>query len=291
MVTVNTNGIGSRLRRISAFALGSVVLLLWPSPAATAQAPQTLRLSTVEQIAEDFAVIPCKNRERLNAVQGLFEGMEAGPTDISIQKSRDTENIVIRRQSASTDTIVIGAHYDLVERGCGAVDNWSGVVVLAHLYRTIRDLAAVNKNVVFVAFDKEELGLKGSDAMVAAIPRTEIPHYCAMINIDSFGLAGPFALEHVSSPKLVQLATEMADVLAIPFYKASIGGADTDSTSFRRRGIPAVTLSGLSNKWESIIHTNNDQVKAVIPVSVYLGYRLALAIWHRIDQAPCDAYK
>jgi hypothetical protein len=81
----------------------------------------------------------------------------------------------------------------------------------------------------------------------------------------------------------------MAGVLAIPFYKASIGGADTDSTSFRRKGIPAVTLSGLSNKWESIIHTNNDQVKAVMPGSVYRGYRLASAIWNRIDQAPCDA--
>jgi hypothetical protein len=267
----------------------SFLLIFLALPGFAQEAPG-VRLSTVEEIEADFANVPCKNKERLPAVWSLFKEKEAGPADITFQKGRGAENLIVTKHGQTDETIVIGAHYDLIEQGCGAVDNWSGVVAIAHLYRTIRQLD-LEKTVVFVAFGKEEGGLFGSMAMVDTIPNNQKSRYCAMINIDSFGLAAPFALDHTSSPKLVQLATESAERMKLPFYKVSIPGTDADSSSFLRKGIPAVTLSGLSNDWNTILHTRRDQVAKVIPGSVYLGYRLALSMWARIDLAPCAAYR
>jgi Zn-dependent M28 family amino/carboxypeptidase len=181
-------------------------------------------------------------------------------------------------------------HYDFVDGGCGAVDNWTGIVSVAHLFRTIRTMPA-NKSLLFVAFGQEEKGLLGSKAMLKAIPKQEIPSYCAMINLDSFGLARPFALTNASSKSLVSLAMKRAEELKIPFPDSSIPGADADSSSFKAAGIPAVTLSGVSNDWRLILHTPNDQASQIISASVWIGYRLALTVWQSIDAAPCAAFR
>ena len=171
----------------------------------------------------------------------------------------------------------------------GAVDNWTGIVALAHVYRTMGKFSH-RKNVLFVAFDHEEDGLNGSRMMAKAITKEEIPQYCGMINIDSFGLAGPFALASSSSPTLVRLSEETAEALKVPFYKVSLGNADADSSSFVARDIPAVTLSGLSKDWDSILHSRNDQADKIQAISVYLGYRMALSRFARMDEAPCNAF-
>jgi hypothetical protein len=87
------------------------------------------------------------------------------------------------------------------------------------------------------------------------------------------------------------MAADLAKQLKIPFARASIHEADADSSSFLRKKIPALTLHGLSNEWASIIHSHNDRASKVNAVSVYLGYRLALAMVGQIDQASCDAYR
>jgi len=248
-------------------------------------------LSTVEQIQNEFDSVPCKKQERLPAVRALFEKMGAKTEDIQSQKTNGMENFVVRRSTnpPGLDTIIIGAHYDFLGGGCGAIDNWTGIVTLAHLYRTIGKLSP-RKNILFVAFDREEQGLVGSSAMARAIKKEEISHYCAMINLDSFGLAVPFALANVSSPSMIRLSEEVADQINVPFVTATISSADADSSSFVRRNIPAITLSGLSNDWDSILHSKKDQAGKIQPASVYFGYRIALSMWGRIDEAPCDAF-
>jgi len=61
--------------------------------------------------------------------------------DISVSKLKNVENLVVTHKGTSDETIVIGAHYDFEERGCGAVDNWTGIVTIARLYRTTRQYA------------------------------------------------------------------------------------------------------------------------------------------------------
>jgi hypothetical protein len=269
--------------------IGFAVTVAIATSAVSARSQDPDRL-TLQQIADEFKQVPCKNSERLEAVRRLFERMGANASDITTEKTGGVENVFVTRKTRSEETIIIGAHRDFVDLGCGAVDDWSGVVAIAYVYRAI-GFVGHRKNMLFVAFDREEEGLTGSKAMVNAIKREDLPKYCAMINLDSFGLAQPSALERLSSNSLIALAQQLSESLQLPFTRLAISGADADSSSFLARRIPSITLSGLSSNWPSILHTTKDQKEIVNPVSVFAGYRLALSILKRIDDSSCDAFR
>jgi len=251
-----------------------------------------LRISTIEEIRSEFDSVPCKNGDRLKAVKALFEKMGAKPEEIAVEKVRGAENVVIRKAAAadSPEKIVIGAHYDKTPDGCGAIDNWTGVVAVAHIYRSVKDLP-LKKNIVFAAFGKEEEGLVGSAAMAGAIKKEQVAEYCAMINIDSLGLGVAQVADNMSTKKLVDFAESLAKEMKAPFAHGLLAGGDSDSTSFNRKGIPAMTIHSLTKEWPKILHSSNDNPSKVNHDSVYLGYRLALALLVRIDQADCQSFK
>jgi hypothetical protein len=247
--------------------------------------------STPEQMMEDIKAVPCKgNAERLAAVKSLFEKMGAPASAISVEKINNVENIIIRKPGSTPETVVLGAHYDKVSHGCGAVDNWTGIVAIAHLYRTVKDMP-LKKTVLFVGFGREEEGLIGSSAMVKAIDKEQLNQYCAMINIDSLGLGIPQAETAISSKKLVTRAADLAKRMEMPFQQGTIREGDTDSSSFLARKIPAIALHGLSNEWVRVLHTNEDKVSKVNAMSVFMGYRLALALFGEVENSACDAFR
>lgn len=248
------------------------------------------KVSTPEQIEEDFKTVPCEDNKRLEAVKSLFERAGVPSSEITIDKYKDVENFVWIKKGESSEKIVIGAHYDKVADGCGALDNWTGVVTLSHLYRTLKEMP-LKKTVVIVAFGREEKGLIGSRAMAKAIDKDQAAEYCAMINIDSLGLSAPQVADNMSSKKLAQFTEDLAKEIKMPFARASIPGADSDSSSFIEKKIPAVTIHGMSNEWPKLLHSSNDQASKVNSTSVYLGYRLVLAMVVSLDQSPCAAYK
>lgn len=267
-----------------------LILLLLSFPAAPVEPGDTsgnISISTLAEIEQDVRAVPCKDDERLEGVKKLFEKMGARSEDISIQKFKDIENLVIEKQGKLDETIVLGAHYDKTKDGCGAIDNWTGIVMLAHLYRSFKD-TALKKRLVFVAFGKEEKGLLGSKAMVKEIGKDKLDQYCAMINLDSFGMGMAQVATNISSPKLTDRAASIAEKMKIPFARGAIAG-DSDSSSFRAKRIPALTIHGLADGFEKIIHTSKDKAENVQAGSVYLGYRLALALASELDNDACDA--
>lgn len=251
---------------------------------------QTVRISTVEDIKEDVNLNVCKNEERLEAVKKLFRKMGARDEDMKVEKIKDVPNLIVTHKGKGEETIVLGAHYDKVAEGCGAIDNWTGIVVLANLYRTISDFTT-QKTFVFAAFGKEELGLLGSEEMARAIPKEQRPKYCAMVNFDSFGLGYPQVMSNISDVKLIDLAKEVAGELKVPFAQASIENASSDSQSFRNQKIPAIAIHGMSDKWRDYLHTKNDKVANVNAQSVYLGYRFSLGFAAKIDGKGCADFR
>jgi putative aminopeptidase FrvX len=276
------------MRKHSSFLILAFLFFLCFFPA-VAQSP-AVSISTVEQIKDDFARVPCDNEKRLDAVKSLFEAAGAPVSELTIDKYKDVENLVVTKKGESAEKIVIGAHYDKVSKGCGAVDNWTGIVALTHLYRTLKD-APLKKTLVFVAFGKEEKGLIGSRAMVKGITKEQALEFCAMINIDSLGLAMTQVGDNMSSKKLAEFTAQTAKELNMKFGHATIPRADSDSSSFISRKIPAVMIHGLPNDWPTILHTPYDQASRVNPEGVYQGYRLVLALIERLDHAACDAYR
>ena len=276
--------------RRNTFRLGSIVLivsyLVIPS---TFAAADELIYSTQEQVFSDTQNAPCRDEDRLAAVSALFKRFGASDTDIAVvEKPR---NLVVTLKGAGPGYLVVGAHYDKVNAGCGAIDNWTGVVLLTHVYKALRQ-SRPNRTILFVAFGGEETGLKGSKAMVAAIAKQDRASYCAMVNLDSFGLARPQVLENATTRKLLNFVRVVAEKCKVPIASASLEGvADADSSSFKSAGIPAVTLHGLSNDWFRIIHTQRDNVESIKSASVYLGYILCMNLVGQLDGCECNAFR
>ncbi len=248
-------------------------------------------LSTVEEFREAFASVPCKNEERLPAVKALFLKMGAPAADITIEKIKDVENIVLRKQGETGEKIIIGAHYDLAGDGsCGAADNWTGIVAIAHIYKSLKDVK-LKKTLLFVGFGKEEEGLVGSKAMAKQIKKEDRLLYCAMVNVDGVGLTTPQSLTNVSSKKLTALSGELAKKIEVPFEPIFIANASSDSASFKDKKIPAISIVGMSAEWPKIYHSKNDQAARVNPNNVYLSYKLALSLITTINENECGAYR
>ena len=272
-------------------ALSVLLLGLGSVELATSQTAQRrLIISTVEEIGDEFKNVPCKNQDRQNAVKALFEKMGAPSSEITVEKLKGVENLVVRKKGVSEEKIIVGAHYDKVQDGCGAIDNWTGIVAVAHLYKAFRDVSP-KKTILFVAFGKEEEGLIGSEAMAGAIAKDDRKQYCAMINIDSLGMGAPQVTDENSSHKLGVLAEDLSGRMRIPFAHSAFVGADSDAHSFKARGIPTMDIHGLTKNWRLYLHNSSDKVANVKIESVYLGYRFVLAALVSIDAAPCDAYR
>lgn len=266
-----------------------IFMAVW-SGSAAAQ-PSKLKISTEADIKADLELGPCAGaKERREAVKKLFLKMGAAESEIVYEKLDETENVVVVKKGKTAETVVIGAHFDKMGAGCGIIDNWTGIVILTNLYRTMKDLTT-RKTYKFVAFDKEELGLLGSAAMAGAIPKEKRADYCAMVNFDSFGFSYPQALGNISSESLINLAAEVSEELKLPFSKAGIELASSDSESFRTRNIPAIGFHGLNNRWKNYLHTQNDNLSQVNTQSVYFGYRHGLAFLFKIENKPCDEFR
>jgi Iap family predicted aminopeptidase len=279
------------IRSHSRQAAGAVLLLLLSLASFGSGGPDNrATLSTADEIKAEFNDVVCDNGKRQAAVKALFEKMGAPAADISVVKLGSVENVILRKSGATAETIIIGAHYDKVSRGCGAIDNWSGIVAMAHIYRSLRNVHS-QKTLLFVAFGKEEEGLVGSKAMVKAMSQEQAAQVCAMVNLDSFGMGAAQAAPNMSSKKLMGLAETLAKRMKIPYGDAAIPDAGADSMSFIDRKIPAITLHGLANDWMKVLHSDNDKPASVNAESVYIGYRLALAIVVEIINVPCNAWR
>ncbi len=275
--------------RLSLFVLIGIFVSL--APAVPAGPPtQGLQYSTPEQLLADATTGPCKNEERLAAVRELFVRCGAKETDIQIVEAGKVKNLVVTMRGSDAGTVVVGAHYDKVSAGCGAIDNWTGVTLMAHIYRTLRPLRP-KRTYMFVAFGDEEIGLKGSKAMVDAIPKADRASYCAMVNFDSFGLARAQVLNNVSTLKLTEFVRKVAEGAEIPFATASVTGAGADSESFKLANIPAVTIHGLSKDWDKIIHTKSDSASSIDAGSLMAGYALGLNVVAQLDSCDCAQFR
>ncbi len=236
--------------------------------------------------------VPCESDARLDGVKKLFLAAGAAEADIRVEKlDKDKiSNVVVEKKGETDETVVIGAHYDRTDSGCGVTDNWTGVAIIAHIYQTLRPLST-KKSYIFVAFDKEEIGLRGSSQMLKAMTQEQTDKICSMVNFDSFGQGQPMALKNASTSKMLKLAENLGKEARFKFQSVEIPGASSDSASFRDKKIPAITLSGLDGNWTNILHSSADNVSSVNIDSVYFGYRFGLMYLSKIDNGGCRDFR
>jgi Zn-dependent M28 family amino/carboxypeptidase len=279
-------------RRKGPLAAGAILLMFLPLVSAFGypRPDNSVVLSKPEDIKAEFSNLQCQNEKRGPAVKALFMKMGAADADIKSETRDSVENIIVRKAGTSPETIIIGAHYDKTPEGCGAIDNWSGVVALAHVYRSLRNIST-RKTILFVAFGRKEEGLIGSRSMAGALSKEQAAQVCAMINLDSFGIGTPQAAANYSSKKLLDLGASIAKRMQMPFGQGIMDRYELDTIPFTAEKIPTIALHGLAGNYPGTLHTDNDKATKVDTFNVYLGYRLALGMVIEIINAPCDSWR
>lgn len=167
------------------------------------------------------------------------------------------------------EVIVISAHFDHVgniEKDIwnGAIDNASGVAVMIDLAKKIKNYSISNpikKDIVFCAFNGEESGLQGSNAMVDEFKSKykDITN----LNIDSIGKKDDQKLIISGDLETSQkLSESLVGYLQSQKYKCVTEGAGliSDNISFSSNGYASISVG---QDVFSIIHKKTDDAKLI----------------------------
>jgi alkaline phosphatase isozyme conversion protein len=111
--------------------------------------------------------------------------------------STNSANVVAVKPGASSQVIVVGAHYDSSDESLGADDNTSSVGALLEAAALVKN-ESTPYTIDFVTFGAEEAGLLGSYAYVSALTSSEARNIILFINMDSIS-AGD--ITYVYSPE------------------------------------------------------------------------------------------
>lgn len=151
----------------------------------------------------------------------------------AIWRAQTGHNLIAHVPEATLPRLIVGAHYDSVPGSPGANDNASGTAAVLGVAQRLahHPLAAW---VWFVAFDAEELGLYGSEAFVASLPR--FYSLKGMVNFELMGLNDQ--LIATGSPKL----TDLAETLD-PRWQVVEDLGPSDHYPFRDAGVPVIVLN------------------------------------------------
>ena len=242
-------------------------------------APQSL----IEQRLRSYTR---KNSTREPELETLF--LDAGCAGDALTEHpvphEKAPNLVCTLEGTTQSTIIVGAHFDLVEAGSGVVDNWSGASLLPSLYQ---GLAGTERQHTFkfVAFCGEEDGLVGSKAFVKELGSEGRKHAKAMVNMDTLGLSDTEIWVSRADPKLVEILGSVAKATNLPVTGMNVERVgSTDSESFREHKIPAITVHSLTQSTLSILHSPRDRIEAIDMNRYYASYRLIVAYLAALDQ-------
>ncbi len=261
-----------------------LTLLVSASAAVSAQSVPFVPVpqQVVEQRLEAYAT---KNDQREPALRRLFEDAGCVEGNLAEQpvKHLKAPNLICSLPGTSELSIVVGAHFDLVEEGKGVVDNWTGASLLPSLYQGIAGTPR-RHTFRFVSFSGEEKGLVGSKAYVRQL-LTAHEAVSAMVNMDTLGLAETEVWVSHADPRLVQLMELAANTFKLPVSGVNVDNlGSTDSEPFREKKIPAITIHSVTSETWSILHSPKDRIEAVRRDEYYRTYRLVLAYLAVLDQ-------
>lgn len=246
----------------------------------------------VEKIMNDLCsddylgrVVGTKENEKTQEyIKDYFEKLNIAPFDNNyyisnnngiITLDKNTNNIAaVIKGNDSSKAVYITAHLDHVNGRdskplSGAIDNASGIAVLletAHRLKDITDKEPLDMDVVFVAFNAEELGLLGSQNFFNKYYGTYSESY--NINIDCVAQKNCDTLsmgnDDPNSENLYDAMKETFDKENVIYDDSLYGTKDgmrygtSDHIVIRKYGSPSLVLG--DSKIMDIVHTNKDNL-------------------------------
>jgi hypothetical protein len=185
----------------------------------------------------------------------------------------------------------------------GAGDNLVASMMLVELARLLVDPAHSGKSalnqtrILFVSFDAEESGLRGSRAFVKqhADQLQSLPTY--MLNIDSI-----YNVKHLQflisdlngslrlSNDLARQCQGLAESAGVParLTRMVFGGGSTDAAELTKVGVHATTMLAMPTQLVRdglVYHTAKDTVDAIEPEAVCACLEVACRLVEKVDQS------
>ncbi len=209
-----------------------------------------------------------------------------GRNIIGILPGRDP---TLRRQA-----VVLGAHYDHLGMGqegiyFGANDNAAGVGALLAIAQAFTRLAEVPKRtIIFVAFDAEEIGKRGSRHYVSH-PCLPIDQTVLMINFDMIGRNDPnqiYAVGTHSSPELHAIHQQANSWVRLRLiHPESYRLGRSDHTAFYYAQVPILYLfGGLDPDYNTPFDTWDKLIPSKVEKVARLAFLTALTVANRTDR-------
>ncbi len=197
-------------------------------------------------------------------------------------KKTITANNVIGKLSNGHDhpheeAIVISAHFDGIgkinnQTVKGTLDNASGVATLLDIVPELSKLGTdYHRDIIIVAFNGEESGLKGSKDFVENLKSTY--NRIMNVNIDCVGTSYKVSVLGEAESEYTKFTLDYFNHLVKPDFYMEIGDMVSDHQSFLDAGYEGITFGTVPNEYKQI-HTVNDNQ----PINVNIVEKLSETI-------------
>jgi Zn-dependent M28 family amino/carboxypeptidase len=222
--------------------------------------------------------------ERRATLERLFHEAGCEVTTQPVRKSEEPNLIcTLKGTDPAAGVILVGAHFDLIPAGMGAIDDWSGSALLPSLYETLR-AQPHRHDYAFVAFAAEETGLNGSHEYVNRLTREQRVAIHAMINLECLGLEKPKVWASHADPQLLKAYESVVKTMKIPTIVVNFDKeGDDDAHPFRNAGIPTLTIHSVTPLTFPLLHNSHDQLAAIHPDVYYTTYKIAAMLLESLD--------
>jgi len=210
----------------------------------------------------------------------LIDMVNEGEVIVDLETARYTNRVsynVIATKPAKNGNedapiVAVTGHYDSVVGSPGANDNGSGTALVLELARVLKSYNT-DKEIRFIAFGAEEVGLVGANRYVQRLTDDEKARFMAVFNADMIATnhpnvthlvaATPNGVQHIVTDSAAAAGARLGDSSLMPTTFGS-----SDHVPFHNAGIPAALFIWLggdlvpsSYEIELFYHTPQDTIE------------------------------
>jgi Zn-dependent M28 family amino/carboxypeptidase len=188
----------------------------------------------------------------------------------------------------NAETVVLGAHYDSVRGAPGANDNATGTALITAAAARLSRLKPLTRRLIFVLFDEEERGMRGSRAFAQKL-KDEGARIHSVYTVDQMGWDkdGDKAIElEIPYEGALELYARVAAGMKPPIPILTTQERGSDHSAFRRRGFKAVGLTEEYHHDDTTphIHRAGDTADTVDFDYLASTTELAVRVWALLAQ-------
>jgi hypothetical protein len=242
-------------------------------------------------LTREISNVPRSDEVRLARLRSAFadagcSGNLMATQPVTGNRHTHSSNLICTWPADSPNTILVIAHYQHHGQGDGAVENFSGAILLPYLYLAIQARPRLNTWVFAECYGKS-----GVAAYVASLSREQKRQMRAVISLDGLGLT-PVVRYFTPSPESDYLSAPVIH-LQMALLLASLSGPRVprpeptnplhwlpldDTERFRFSHIPGIVLHSIPENRATLPGSSRDTAAAIDPNAYYLNYR-AIAIY------------